>query len=227
MKARPAGGNNRKPTNSGGLSPSNQVGTTTAPVPVLNWRLVYANRTVLLLWVTYVLHGFYAAYTTFMMAFLTKGLNLSLDVAGNMWFWMGLVSTPTIIIWGVLSDTMGRKRALISCGILLFVGTILPVFSHEVPLLYISMILFGATFTGSMIIILAAAGDAAGATMASAAMGLVTMGHGLGQMIGPALGGFLIDWTGSFYPGFLLAALAIAGEIILFGIIPLSVREEE
>ena len=187
-----------------------------------NWSSVFRNRRMLGLTAAYFCHGFFSIYPVFLFAFITRGLGETTEYAGRLWSLAGVMSALTIVVWGYLSDRWGRKQALIPCAALLALGIILPVFRQDAVGLYLSAFLFGVAYVGPMTIITVAAGDLVGPAMAAAAMGLVTMGHGVGQMAGPAIGGQLIDITGSFYPGFVLATAAILAEIIIIVRLPMD-----
>ena len=75
-------------------------------------------------------------------------------------------------------------------------------------------ILFGVTAWGTPAIMAAAAGDYSGPRLAPATLGFITFIFGVGQAIGPSLGGFLADITGSFVSAFILClVIALAGFI--------------
>jgi len=60
----------------------------------------------------------------------------------------------------------------------------------------------------------AAAGDYVGPRLAPAGLGFVTIFFGIGQALGPAVGGYLADTTRSFFIPFLLAsAVSLAGMV--------------
>lgn len=187
-----------------------------------NWRDVFRSRSMLGLTIAYLSHGFFSIYVVFLIAFATRGLGQSTEFAGTLWFLLSGMSVVTLVIWGYLSDVVGRKRTIIPCALVLALSIVIPIFRQDAVSLYVSAILFGATFVGPMTIITVAAGDLVGPAMAAAAMGLVTMGHGVGQMLGPAVAGFLIDASGSFYPGFIIAAAAIVIEILIIARLPLA-----
>jgi MFS family permease len=69
----------------------------------------------------------------------------------------------------------------------------------------------------------AAVGDYARVSLAAAALGFITVIFGVGQAIGPPIGGGIADWTQSFSGAFLLgSAVALAG-----GLGALSLRRPE
>ncbi|HSB07831.1 MAG TPA: MFS transporter, partial [Thermodesulfobacteriota bacterium] len=63
-------------------------------------------------------------------------------------------------------------------------------------------------------IMAAAAGDYVGSKLAPAGLGFITLFFGIGQALGPALGGYLADVTHSFLVPFLLASgVSVAGMV--------------
>lgn len=191
-----------------------------APSPA--WGQLFRNRTIAGLCVAYFLFGFYQVYVTFFIAFLRRGLDLPIEVSGNIWLVWGILGFPFLALWGLLSDRIGRKQAMALCMVPLVVSVILPMLRQDVPFLYLSAMLFGATFGAPMNIILAAAGDAVPVSLAAATVGLVTAAFGLGQAVSPAMAGYLTDVTGSFYPGFALSAVVLALCLTTFVLLPLQ-----
>lgn len=178
------------------------------------WGQVVRNPTIAGLCLVYFLFGFYQIYATFFVAYLRRGLNLPTELAGNIWFYWAVLGLVFMMFWGWLSDRIGRKEAMAPCLLLLVVSVLMPMFWQNIPLLYLSAMIYGATFAGPMTIILAAAVDAVPVPLAAAAVGLVTAAFGLGQAVSPAIAGFLADLTGSFYPGF-----ALSGAVMLFSLV--------
>ena len=79
---------------------------------------------------------------------------------------------------------------------------------------FLSAILFGLTAWSIPTIMAAAAGDFVGPRLAPAGLGFVTLFFGIGQALGPALGGYLADMSGSF-----TLPLMVAGVISLVGMV--------
>ncbi len=190
--------------------------------PALAWGQVFRNPTVIGLVVTYFLFGFYQIYATFFVAFLRGPLKLSTADAGNIWLAWAIVGVVFMAFWGWLSDRIGRREAMFPCTVVLVISVLMPIFWHDVPLLYLSAMLYGATFTGPMTIILASAGEAVAPRLAAASLGLVTAGFGLGQAVSPAIAGQLTDMTGSFYPGFIISAVVMLLSFVTFSLLPLK-----
>ena len=66
-------------------------------------------------------------------------------------------------------------------------------------------------------IMAAAAGDFVGPRLAPAGLGFITLFFGIGQALGPALGGYLADVSGSFTLPFLIAGvISLVGMALSF-----------
>lgn len=177
------------------------------------WRSIYRRREVWHLGCVYFMYGFsYIIYVTFFHAFLTTEIGLTRTQSGNMWALAGGLSIFSAAAWGSISDLLGRKYGLSLVYLLNGFAYSLFFFSHSMPGFYLSVILFGLGMGSIPTIIAAAAGDQVGPKLASTALGFVTLFFGLGQVLAPALGGFLADFTGSFR-----TAYAAAGCISLIG----------
>ncbi|MDO8689062.1 MAG: MFS transporter [Dehalococcoidia bacterium] len=192
-----------------------------APSP-LAWGQVFRNRTIAGICLTYFLWGFYQIYATFFITYLRNGLKLPAETVGNIWFYWAVLAFLLMAGWGLLSDRIGRKRTMALCAVPLLASILMPIFLHDVTFLYASAMIYGATYAGPMQIILAAAAESVPLRLAAAALGLVTAAFGLGQAVSPAIGGYLIDLTGSFYPGFILSAVAMALSLVIFVLWPLK-----
>ncbi|HPU30867.1 MAG TPA: YbfB/YjiJ family MFS transporter, partial [Syntrophorhabdaceae bacterium] len=67
-------------------------------------------------------------------------------------------------------------------------------------------ITFGIAAFSIPTIMAAASGDAVGGRLAPAGLGFITLFFGIGQALGPVIGGWLKDTTGTFTYAFLLSA---------------------
>jgi MFS family permease len=148
--------------------------------------------------IIYFIFGFaYNIYATYFVAYMVEGVRLTEKAAGNIWAIFGWMCMGSGLIWGFLSDLMGRRKALVwNNGIIAF-SVLLPLLLQQPFFLGLSAFLFGATFLGTVTVIAAAIGDQVGEKRASV-YGLVTLIHGLGQFLGTTLGGYLKELTGSF-----------------------------
>ncbi len=150
------------------------------------------------IFIIYFLFGFaYNIYATYFVAHMVEGIRVSEKTAGDIWAIFGWTCMVSGLIWGYLSDRLGRRKALLwNNGIISF-SVLLPLLLHQPFFLGLSAFLFGATFLGTVTIIAASVGDQVIEKRASV-YGLITLIHGIGQFLGTTSGGYLKDLTGSF-----------------------------
>lgn len=173
----------------------------------LRWGSVYRAVPVWHLGAVYVAFGFsYIIYTTFFAKHLIAGGGYTPEAAGQLFMVVGRFSLFCGLIWGSVSDCIGRKGALII--VYLIHAVAFGLFAlWPAPLGFtLSAILFGLTAWSIPAIMAAACGDVLGARLAPAALGFITLFFGIGQALGPSVAGAIADATGSFSPAFLLAA---------------------
>ncbi len=193
------------------LGESSDTPPAAAPGTALRWGDVYRSGTVWGLGLVYVAFGFsYIIYMTFFSKGLVAEGHYTQPEAGRLFMLMGWSSLLCGVIWGAVSDAIGRKRALVIVYLIQTVAYALYAL-HPVPAGFtLSAILFGLTAWSIPAIMAAACGDILGPRLAPAALGFVTLFMGVGQALGPAVGGFLADVTGSLLPTMGLAACVAA-----------------
>ncbi len=178
-----------------------------------HWRDVFANPGLWALGGIYACFGFsYVIYATFFAAVLVKEGGLTPQAAGQLWVLVGVLSLGSGLLWGALADRVGKRY-----GLAIVFGLQAAAFATfamaRTPTAYIaSAVLFGLTAWSIPAIMAAAVGEYAHSSLAAAALGFITVIFGVGQAVGPPIGGGLADWTQSFSGAFLLASgAALAG----------------
>jgi sugar phosphate permease len=202
-----------------GLRPVGCVEDASRPEPTsaasrLNWGAVYRNASVWHLGLVYVAFGFsYIIYLTFFVKFLVAEAGYTEAAAGNLFMLMGWFSLLCGVIWGHVSDVIGRKWAMAIVYLLHAVAFGLFGLSGGAGLT-VSAIIFGLTAWSIPAIMAAACGDVVGPKLAPAALGFVTLFFGVGQAAGPTVAGAMADAMGSLQPAMLLAAgVAVGGAV--------------
>jgi MFS family permease len=84
----------------------------------------------------------------------------------------------------------------------------------------LSAIMFGLAMSGAPAVLAAHLADSLDPRRFAAAFGAVTLVFGLTQLVGPQLGGWIADRTGSFSAAFLVAAGAALGAAIAAATLP-------
>jgi MFS family permease len=139
---------------------------------------------------------------------------------------MGWVTLLSGLVWGGVSDRIGRRRTMLVVYLLQAAAFSLFALWRAPVGLTLSAALFGITAWSMPAIMAAACGDVLGARLAPAALGFITVFFGLGQALGPSVAGALADASGSFAPAFLAAAgvalLGAAGAARLPAVAPAS-----
>jgi MFS family permease len=197
-----------------------EVPQASASSKILNWGEVYKVKAVWYLGLVYFMYGFsYIIYMTFFAAYLIKELGMTPAKAGWLWALVGGLSIFCGIIWGSISDFLGRARGAALAYLVLSISYLLFALVKGPSGYYLSVIFFGLSAWSLPTIMAAAAGDIVGPKLAPAGLGFVTLFFGIGQALGPMIGGYLSDLTHSFAVPFLLAgAISILGGLMAMGI---------
>jgi len=181
----------------------------------LKWKEIYKIGSLWRLGAVYFMFGFsYIIYFNFFGTFLVKEIGWTHEQTGRLFTVSGVFSIFCGLLWGYLSDLIGRKGGATIAFLILAVSYGIFALLHSAVAYYVSAILFGLTVWSIPTIMAAAAGDYAGPKLAPAGLGFITLFFGIGQAIGPAIGGFITDFRGSFTLSFLLAAWVSLGGIV-------------
>jgi len=194
--------------------PAKEPGGNAAVAP-LKWGKVYKNSALWQLGLVYFAFGFsYIIYATFFSAHAIKAGSLTQIEAGRIWSLVGFLSLASGLIWGTVSDWIGRRAALCIVFSLHTLSFAVFAFSSTLVGFYVSALAFGISAWSIPAIVGAFTGDITGARLAPAALGMVTVVFGIGQALGPYVAGRLADVSGNFSNSFMLAALiALMGAV--------------
>jgi MFS family permease len=144
-------------------------------------------------------------------------MGLSQAWAGALWATVGGLSIFCGVIWGGISDRLGRSKGAALAYLVLAASYIIYALVKVHFGFYLSAFLFGLTAWSIPTIMAAAAGDFVGPRLAPAGLGFITLFFGIGQALGPALGGYLADVSHSFTVPFLVAgAISLVGMVFSF-----------
>ena len=162
----------------------------------LNWRSVYRSGVVWHLGLIYVAFGFsYIIYMTFFTKYLITEGGYTQGAAGRLFMIMGWFSLLCGLVWGSVSDRLGRKTALVTVYIIQAVAFSLFALWPSSPGFVLSAVLFGLSAWSIPAIMAATCGDLLGPRLAPAGLGFITLFFGIGQAAGPGVAGIMADAT--------------------------------
>jgi len=124
------------------------------------------------------------------------------------WAVVGLSAIPSVMIWSGIANRLGAMEAFAIACLVQGAGVAASAFSGGVAAILVAAFLLGGTFMGLTALGIAAARNASPGNP-TRAIALMTAAFGLGQMIGPTIGGFMADRFGGFTAPSLAAALAL------------------
>jgi MFS family permease len=191
----------------------------------LNWGKVYRSGVVWHLGLIYVAFGFsYIIYMTFFTKYLIAEGGYTQESAGRLFMIMGWLSLLCGLIWGSVSDILGRKTALVIVYSIQATAFGLFALWPSPPGFVLSAVLFGLSAWSIPAIMAATCGDLLGPRLAPAGLGFVTLFFGIGQAAGPGVAGIVADVYHSLSPALLLATgvalLGAFGSLFLRGTSP-------
>ena len=180
---------------------------------------IYSNKSILLIGLTYFAWGFsYLIFSTFFVDFLMIDIKLDMSVAGKFFAIAGIISVVSGIIWGRLSDRIGRMLTLF---IVYFTQTLVlilfAVTTHPV-LLMIETILYALTLWAVPAVIVAAVSDITVSLKSPIAIGYITLFFGIGQWISPMITGSVVEhfsYSIAFYLSAVVCGLGSIGCLYL------------
>jgi MFS family permease len=162
----------------------------------------------------------FMVYGTFIVTTLVREYGFSEARAGMYWSWIGIFSLFSGVIFGTLSDRIGRKYGLSLAFAVQGSAYLLAGIKPESQWMMISAILFGSAVFAIPAIMAASVGEYLGVHRAASAFSTVTIFFAAGQTVGPTIAGIIGKATGSFTGAYLLAALLIGSAMVFALFLP-------
>lgn len=122
---------------------------------------------------------------------------------------LGIANITGRLSLGKLSDTIGRKKMAVICGVIHSASLLWLMQSDQLWMMYIFAVVFGLLWGGSGTMITSLIGDTFGTGNLGPIMGSITAGWALGAALGPAIGGYIFDTTGLYFYAFGAGATAL------------------
>ena len=110
------------------------------------------------------------------------------------------------MLFGIASDRLGRKLALVICSLLQFSAMVWLLWAQDLWMLYLFTIFFGLAWGGMGPVMAALIGDTFGLGKLGVIFGVLDVGFNTGAAIGPVIGGLIFDVSHSYFLAFSLGA---------------------
>ncbi|MQY73866.1 MAG: MFS transporter [Dehalococcoidia bacterium] len=123
------------------------------------------------------------------------------------------------VLFGMASDRMGRKRAVMVGTLLHVTAMVWLLWSRELWMFYLWALVFGFAWGGTGPTMAALIGDTFGLGRIGAILGLLEVGFGTGAGLGPVIGGAIFDLKQSYFLAFLLGVAAMLVTTVLVSFI--------
>ena len=198
----------RNPPHGGGS------GNPSDPVPAARSG-VYRNPHVINVGLIYGIVGLtYIVQTIFMYSYALESGIPSL-VAGRLAAAMGLLGLVAGPLWGWISDRLGRSNSLVMSMGACSLAMALPVVSPTLPAFAVHYIVMGLCVSGLFTSVLAASTETVHPRLAPVAVSFVTLFFAIGQLIGPAAAGVIVESMGGFSRAFAITSALMAWGVVL------------
>ena len=156
----------------------------------------------------------FMVYGTFIVTTMVREYGFSEAKSGLYWSWVGFFSFFSGVLFGALSDHIGRRYGLALVFAVQSAAYLLAGLELGGVGLIISIILYGLALFAIPAIMAAAVGDYLGLARAASAFATITIFFAAGQTVGPSLAGVIAKATGSFSDAYLVTALITAAAMI-------------
>jgi MFS family permease len=127
---------------------------------------------------------------------------------------MGLMSSCGRILFGSLSDRLGRFGGVMVSIVCSQIGIVVLLLMQDASVvwpLYLYALFFGLGYGARGPIISAIAADLFAGRQFGTIFGLISIGHGVGGALGPWLGGVVYDHFGHYTLAFIFSLVALCG----------------
>ena len=134
-------------------------------------------------------------FTTFFGLYLTQENGISLATVGQLVVLIGVLSIGSGVLWGWMSDKLGRGQAFGYSFVVQGGSFVLLAVAPGFVSFLIASILMGVTLRATYTICAASSGDYVPVRFSAAAFALMSVGAGFGSTISPTIGGLVADYV--------------------------------
>ena len=132
-------------------------------------------------------------FTTFFGLYLTQENGISLATVGQLVILIGSLSIGSGVLWGWMSDKLGRGQAFAYSFMVQGGAFVLLAIAPGFVSFLVASTLMGVTLRATYTICAASSGDYVPVRFSAAAFAVMSVGAGLGSTISPTIGGVVAD----------------------------------
>ncbi len=181
----------------------------------LHYTAILKQRHFWLIGFAYLLTGFSIIIPfTFLSTYAFQELDFSYNTATRLVTIIGIAGTLGKLSLGPFSDRLGRIRIMLLCALLIAGGCLGISLTRDWTLMVFTFV-FGVGYGGCWSMYAACASDFFSARAAGGIIGMWTFLLGIGSLSAPILAGWSADSAGTLKWGFVIAAAAGAGSLVL------------
>jgi len=146
-------------------------------------------------------------------------LGISEVVAANFLLVIGLFSIIGRLVMGAVSDKLGGRLTLAICLIIQALAMFWLLRAADIWMFYLFAVAFGFAYAGCVPQLPVIAGELFKLRSIGAIIGVQMFGVAIGGAIGPILGGYVFDITGTYYLAFLVSGICTIIALLLLAFI--------
>ncbi len=152
-------------------------------------------------------------FTTFFGLYLTQENGVSLATVGQLVVLIGTLSIGSGVLWGWMSDKLGRGQAFAYSFMVQGCAFVLLAMVPGFVSFLIASLLMGVTLRATYTICAASSGDYVPVRFSAAAFALMSVGAGLGSTISPTIGGLVADYIAMKWVFWMATGGSVAGTL--------------
>ena len=157
---------------------------------------------------------------TFLSTYAAQELKMPYETATGLIAVIAVAGVFGKLVLGHLSDTIGRLKVMMLCGVLTAGGSLGMAYFHWLFTICLSSAVFGIGYGAIWPVYAASTRDYFSKKIAGSVIGLWTFYLGVGSILSPLIAGWSIDTTGSYQWAFLLAMISAIISLLL--LLPIS-----
>ncbi len=176
------------------------------------------TRILIQLGIIYLIFGLtYMVYGTFIVTTMVEDYGFSETRAGQLWSWVGFFALFSGVVFGSISDRIGRRNGMVLVYVMFTCAYLLAGLGGQLGAwaMWLSVICYGSVLFAVPTIMAAAVAEYLGLERAASGFSTLTLFFAAGQIAGPGSAGLLAEFSHTFVPSYLVSAGLTAVAILL------------